>query len=261
MFLVDSHCHFNLLDLAANDDINQVIARAKQLGVHYFLNVCVNISDFDALLDIAKSYADVSVSVGLHPNNQSEETSVEQLVQLGTHPKVIAVGETGLDYFRSSGDHQYQHERFRAHIHAAKQLNKPLIIHTRDAKQDTLQIMHEENAAEIGGIMHCFSEDWEAAKRALDLNFYISISGVVTFKNALTTKEVATKVPLDRLLLETDSPYLAPMPYRGKPNEPGYVRYTAEYIANLRGISIESLAEQTTTNFFNLFKGAQRPHV
>jgi len=261
MFLVDSHCHFDLLDLTPQDDINQVIARAKANDVHYFLNVCVNLNGFAAVLKTAEAYPFVSASVGLHPNDTEEEASEETLIKLAEHPKVVAIGETGLDYFRTEGKHDAQQQRFRTHMHAARAVNKPLIIHTRAAKDDTLRLMQEEAAGEIGGVMHCFTEDWATAKRALDLNFYISISGIVTFKNANVIKEVAKQVPLNRLLIETDAPYLAPEPHRGKANEPAYVCHTAAYIAELRNITLSELADQTTENFFQLFKGAQRPHV
>lgn len=262
MLLVDSHCHLNLLDLTPDQgDLNKVVARAEAAGVGYLLNVCVSLADFPALLNTAESYPFVGVSVGSHPNEQHEAVDSALLVKLAQHKKVVAIGETGLDYFRTTNDLDLQRERFRAHIYAAKQVKKPLIIHTRDAKEDTLAMMQAENAQEIGGVMHCFTEDWEAAKRALDMNFYISFSGVVTFKNATVIHDVAKKVPLDRLLIETDSPYLAPVPFRGKPNEPAYVRHTAEYIAGLRNISLDEFAEQTSENFFRLFNGADRPHV
>lgn len=262
MFLVDSHCHLNLLDLSPDDNnLNKVIERAQANDVHYFLNVCVKLSDFPQLLKTAEAYPFVSTSVGLHPNEMDEQVDESTLIQMAQPNKVVAIGETGLDYFRSTGDLNWQHERFRAHIRAAKFLKKPLIIHTRDAKQDTLRIMKEEGANEIGGVMHCFTEDWETAKQALDLNFSISISGIVTFKSATVIQEVAKHLPMDRMLIETDSPYLAPNPHRGKPNEPAYVRHTAEYIANLRNMPVEELATQTTENFFNLFRGAIRPHV
>lgn len=260
--LVDSHCHLNLLDLTSDDgDLNKVMLRASENGVKYFLNVCVSLADFPALLRTAEAYPCVSVSVGSHPNEQHDIVDADVLIKLSDHPKVIAIGETGLDYFRSTGDLEWQRERFRAHIQAAKQIKKPLIIHTRDSKADTLNLMQEEQANLAGGVMHCFTEDWETAKKALDLGFYISFSGVVTFKNATVIQEVAKKVPLDRLLVETDSPYLAPVPYRGKPNEPSYVRHTAEYIARLRDIPIDEFAEQTSMNFFQLFNKAVRPHV
>ncbi|SRR5579883_9181 len=262
MFLVDSHCHLDLLNLTPDKgELEAVIARAQANGVHYFLNVCVSLADFPIILRTAEAYPFVGTSVGLHPNYQEEDVDKETLISLAQHKKVVAIGETGLDYFRSTGDLEWQRERFRLHIRAAKELQKPLIVHTRAAKEDTIRLMQEEQAEEVGGVMHCFSEDWLIAQQALEMNFYISFSGVVTFKNAAAIQEVARKVPLDRMLVETDSPYLTPDPYRGKPNEPAYVRRTAEYIANLRGISLAELAEQTTNNFFNLFKGAVRPYV
>lgn len=262
MFLVDSHTHLDMLDLSIeNNDLSQVITRAQANGVHYMLNVCVNLTDFPTVLNTAERFPFVSASVGLHPNEQSEEIDLDTLLRLANHPKVIAIGETGLDYFRSTGDLEWQRNRFKTHIKAAQTLNKPLIIHTREAKEDTLRIMHEQNAAQVGGVMHCFTEDWATAQQALDLGFYISISGIVTFKTATTIQDVARQVPLDRLLVETDAPYLAPNPHRGKPNEPSYVRHTAEFIAALRQIPVEELAEQTTENFFKLFHGAVKPHV
>lgn len=262
MFLVDSHCHLYMLDLAADGgDLNHVFERAKRNGVNYFLNVCVSIGEFPQVIATAEQYDFVKASVGVHPNEQDELYTPEKLLELAKHKEVIAIGETGLDYFRSTGDLTWQQDRFRAHIDVAKTVRKPLIIHTRDAKADTLQIMREERANEIGGVMHCFTEDWETAKQALDLGFYISFSGIVTFKNADVIQSVAKQIPLDRMLIETDAPYLAPNPMRGKSNEPGYVRYTAEYLAAMRGITLETLATQTTDNFFNLFNGAVRPHV
>lgn len=262
MFLVDSHCHLDMLDLSSDQgDLNQVIARARKSGVHYFLNVCVKLADFPIILKTAEKYPCVSTSVGLHPNETGEETDADSLIALAAHVKVIAVGETGLDYFRSEGNLDWQRDRFRAHIQAAKTTGKPLIVHTRDAKQDTIRIMKDEGAESAGGVMHCFTEDWQTAKQALDMNFYISFSGIITFKNAVEIQDVAKRVPLDRILIETDSPYLAPVPMRGKPNEPSYVRYTAECLAELRNMPVEEVAEQTTHNFFNLFRGAVKPHV
>jgi TatD DNase family protein len=261
MFLVDSHCHLDQLDLAAHaDSLVNALTHAKSLGVGHMLCVCITLEDFPNVLKIAKSYPNITASVGLHPNEQDVplEPTAEDLIALAQDEKIVAIGETGLDYFRSTGEVEWQRERFRQHIRAAKTLQKPLIIHTRQAKEDTLKVMQAENAAEASGVMHCFTEDWATASAAMDLNFYISISGIVTFKTATEIQDVAKRVPLDRLLIETDSPYLAPMPHRGKPNEPAYVRYVAEYIAALRGISVEALAEATTENFFRLFKGAKR---
>jgi TatD DNase family protein len=262
VFLVDSHCHLDLLDLTADEGgLGPILQRAKQRGVEHLLNVCVKLTDFPVVLHTAESYPFVSASVGSHPNERNDAVTIETLLHLAQHPKVIAIGETGLDYFRSEGDLTWQRDRFRIHLRAAHALKKPLIIHTRNAKHDTIQIMREEKADEAGGVMHCFTEDWETAQQALEMGFYISFSGIVTFKNATAIQETAKRVPLDRILIETDSPYLAPGPMRGKPNEPSYVYYTAAHLAELRHISIEKLAEQTTQNFFTLFKGAVRIHV
>ena len=207
------------------------------------------------MLEIVEQHGRVSASVGLHPNEQDgHDPDVDELVAYAKHPKVIAIGETGLDYFRSEGDLDWQRDRFRRHITAAKQAGKPLIIHSRDAKEDTLRILEEESAGEAGGVMHCFTGDWDMAKRAMDLNFYISFSGIVTFKSARELQEVATRMPAERYLVETDSPYLAPVPHRGKPNQPAFVRHVAEFIAELRGESYEQVAAETTRNFEHLFK-------
>ncbi|MHB1947284.1 MAG: TatD family hydrolase [Gammaproteobacteria bacterium] len=257
MRLVDSHCHLDQLDLTPySGDLSKVIAHAQGMGVEHFLCVCITLKDFPAMLNIAESYANISASVGLHPNEKDihKEPTAEDLVLLSQHKKIVAIGETGLDYYRSTGDVEWQRERFRQHIRAAKSAKKPLIIHTRQAKADTIQIMREENADAVGGVMHCFTEDWEMAQLALDLNFYISFSGIVTFRNAVEIQDVAKRVPLDRMLIETDSPYLAPNPHRGKANEPAYVRYVAEYIAQLREVSVDAVGEQTTENFYKLFK-------
>lgn len=253
--LVDSHCHLNMLDLSEFDGkLENVIEAAKNAGVEHFLCVAVQLDDHKTLREIAEKYNNVNISVGMHPNESpGEGLDVAHLFEFATHPKVVAIGETGLDYFRSQGDISWQQDRFREHIYAAKQLKKPLIIHTREAKKDTIQIMQEEHADEIGGVMHCFTEDWEMAKQALDLNFYISFSGIVTFKTAQILQEVAQKVPLDRMLVETDCPYLAPIPHRGKMNQPAYVKYVAEFIAQLRNTSFEEIAEKTTENYFRLF--------
>jgi TatD DNase family protein len=260
MYLVDSHCHLDQLDLTAHaGDLEKALSEAKKNGVVHMLCVCITLEDFPAVLAIAKAHPHVSASVGLHPNEIVPlEPTIAELVTLAQDPKVIAIGETGLDYYRSQGDVEWQRERFRNHIQASKNCGKPLIIHTRQAKEDTLKIMREENVLEAGGVMHCFTEDWEMAAAALDMGFYISLSGIVTFKNAVEIQTVAKKVPLNRLLIETDSPYLAPNPHRGRPNEPAYVRYVAECIANLRGIDVAEVAEHTTKNFFNLFKTAQK---
>ena len=255
--LVDSHCHLDMLDLTPDSgQLQPMIDRAKAHGVQFMLNVSVNLRDFPQVLRTAEAYPFVAASVGVHPNEEDEVVDVETLIQLGQHPKIIAIGETGLDYYRSTGDLTWQQDRFRTHIQAAAALQKPLIIHTRQASDDTLRIMREEKADIPCGVMHCFTENWEVAKAALDIGFYISFSGIVTFKNAIAIQEVAKKVPIDRLLIETDAPYLAPLPHRGKPNEPSYVRYTAEFLAKWRGMPLHEFAEATTNNFYTLFKVA-----
>lgn len=255
--LVDSHCHLNMLDLSEFDNnIQNVIDAARVSGVEHMLCVCVEPSDLPALYKLADSYKHISISVGIHPNTVlSKELGVEELEVLARHPACIAIGETGLDYYRTETDTalDIQRERFRAHIRAAIFSSKPLIIHTRQAAEDTLLLMKEENAATIGGVMHCFSEDWEVARRALDLNFYISFSGIVTFKNAAALQDVAKKVPFDRILIETDSPYLAPVPFRGKQNHPALVKHVAEMISELRQVDVATVAEQTTENFYRCF--------
>jgi len=254
--LVDSHCHLDRVDLAPfGGGIKGVLEAAQAQGVGHFLCVSINLEDYPAVLEIAESHAQVSASVGLHPNEQGgHDPGVDELVRHAQHPKVIAIGETGLDYFRSEGDLEWQRDRFRRHIAAAKQAGKPLIIHSRDASDDTLRILAEESAADVGGVMHCFTGDWDMAQRAMDLNFHISFSGIVTFRSARELQEVAEQMPEERMLVETDSPYLAPVPHRGKPNHPALVRHVAEYIAELRGESYEQVAEVTTRNFVRLFR-------
>ena len=250
--LVDSHCHIPML--GKEMDVNEVIANAKALGVEHMLCVSVDLETYPEILHLAEQHERIYASVGVHPNTtMQEEVSEETLAELASNDQVIAIGETGLDYFRSEGDLEWQRERFRTHIKAAKSVNKPLIIHTRDVGEDITRILKEEGADEVGGVMHCFVEDWETAQKAMEMNFYISFSGIVTFKNAKEVQEVAKQVPLERMLVETDSPYLTPVPYRGKANQPGYTRYVAEFIAELKGISFEQVAEQTTANFFELF--------
>lgn len=254
--LIDSHCHLNMLDISNREGgLESVFQAANAAGVTHFLCVGVELKTFPDVLRCAEVYPNVYASVGQHPNDIiHHDPSVEELVKLAENSKVIAIGETGLDYFRTQGDDIAQQQNaFRKHIAAAKQVKKPLIIHTREARVDTIKILQEENAQEVQGVMHCFTEDWEIAKQALDLNFYISFSGIVTFKTAQQIQEVAKKVPADRFLIETDCPYLAPIPMRGKPNEPAYLRYTAEFLAKLRGETFEAIAEYSTANFYRLF--------
>lgn len=254
--LVDSHCHLNFEPLGAS--IDGVLHNARANGVAHMLCVNVTIETFAQVRAVAHRYIDVSASVGVHPNERDvHEPTIDELVDLATDARVVAIGETGLDYYRSQGDFSWQHERFRRHIRAAKRCRKPLIIHTRDAASDTLRIMAEEGAGEVGGVMHCFTESWEIARQALDQGFHISFSGIVTFRNAGTLREVARQVPLGRLLVETDAPYLAPVPHRGKTNEPAFVRYVAECIAEVRGQDLATVAAATTENFFGLFSAAR----
>lgn len=244
---------------APGGNLAQVMAAASEQGVGHMLCVSVDIETFPQVLALAREHANVSASVGLHPNSRGvHEPSVEELVLLAQDPQVVAIGETGLDYYRSprdqdSGDVEWQRERFRRHIAAARAARKPLIVHSRDVRADTLHILREEHADEVGGVMHCFTEDWDTARAAMDLSFHISFSGIVTFKNAVALKDVAKRVPLDRLLVETDSPYLAPVPFRGKTNQPAYVRHVAEHIAELRGQSFDVIADATSRNYFGLF--------
>ncbi|MDR5171452.1 TatD family hydrolase [Methylobacillus flagellatus] len=254
--LVDSHCHLNFPELRQN--LEALRGAMQQERVGHALCISVTLPDFPDVLAVAEAYDNFYASVGVHPDYEDEPDFTEdQLVELAAHPKVVAIGETGLDYFRLTGDLEWQRERFRTHIRAAIRAKKPLVIHTRNAAEDTLRLMREEHAEQVGGVMHCFTESLEVALAAIELGFYISFSGIVTFKNAVALKEVAKAVPLDRILVETDSPYLAPVPFRGKPNQPAYVRYVAEEIANLRGISYQEVEQATTENFFRLFKDAR----
>ena len=258
--LIDSHCHLNMLDLAEfQHDLGHVLAQAHSQDVSKFLSVCVRLEDVPKLEQIVNRYAQVYMSVGVHPDEKGdEEVLAADLIRLSQHPACIAIGETGLDYYRidTAAERLQQQERFRQHIRAALAVQKPLIIHTRQASADTIRIMQEEHAHEIGGVMHCFTEDWDVAQQALALNFYISFSGIVTFKSALDLQETAKKVPLDRMLIETDSPYLAPVPFRGKQNHPALVKYVALFIAALRGIDYAELAQATSANFFRCFRVA-----
>jgi len=256
--LIDSHCHLNMLDLKNHPGgLDEVVQQARDEGVEHILCVGVDLPTTGDVLQVAEKYTDVSASVGLHPSEQSDyDITKDELLKLANHPKVVALGETGLDYHYNEKGLDKMRERFRTHIQAANEISKPIIIHSRAAQEDTLMIMREEGADQCGGVMHCFTESWEMATAALELGFYISISGIVTFKNAQQVVDVATKVPLDRLLIETDAPYLTPVPFRGKPNQPKYVRYVAEKIAELKSLSVEEVAKQTTENFRKLFKVA-----
>lgn len=254
---IDSHCHLDRLDLTPYSyDINEFMKEATKDKIEHMLCVAINWEDYPAMRDLVQEQANVSISVGVHPNEtKGHDPSKEELVELALKDNVIAIGETGLDYFRleQESDANIQKKRFRTHIAAAKEIKKPIIVHTRNAKEETLAIIAEEGAGELEGVLHCFTEDWDMAKKALDLNFYISISGIVTFKNATQIHEVTKKIPTNRLLIETDSPYLAPVPNRGKPNYPNYVKYVAEKVAELRGESLNKIADMTTKNFQDLF--------
>jgi TatD DNase family protein len=254
--LVDSHCHLNFPELAGK--LDQALALMRENAVSHALCVSVTLAEFPQVKELAERYSQLYASVGVHPDYPDvPEVTEKELLALGDHPRVVAIGETGLDYYRLKGELEWQRQRFRTHIRAARSSGKPLIIHMRDAGADTLRILKEEGAPEVGGVMHCFTGSWDEAQAAMELGFYISFSGIVTFKNALALKDVARQVPLDRMLVETDSPYLAPVPYRGKTNEPGLVKHVAEEIARLRDISLAHVAQATTRNFFKLFRQAK----
>lgn len=258
--LVDSHCHIDFPDFS--EDLDQVLERAAKNGVGYLLCVNVELGNFQRIKALTQVHHHIFSSIGTHPNSdcaESGEPRVSDLVEGSLDRAVVAIGETGLDYFRSEGDPGWQKDRFRVHVRAAKKAELPLIVHSRNAQHDTIAILKDEGADEYGGVMHCFTEDWEMACEALDLGFYISFSGIVTFRNATALQAVAGRVPADRLLIETDAPYLSPVPMRGKRNEPAFVRYTAEFLSELRGESAGGLARQTTENFFQLFGKATGP--
>ncbi|HEY8022949.1 MAG TPA: TatD family hydrolase [Burkholderiaceae bacterium] len=257
---IDSHCHINFPELVVR--MPEILGKMQENQVSHALCVSVNLPDFPQVLDLAQRYPNIYASVGVHPDYEdTPEPSVEQLVQLSQHPKIVAIGETGLDYYRLQGDLEWQRERFRVHIRASRATKKPLIIHTRSASADTIRLMREEGAGSdaggAAGVMHCFTESLDIANAAIEMGFYISFSGIVTFKSAKELQAVALAVPLERILIETDSPYLAPVPHRGKINEPGYVMHVAEFIAQLKGVPLETVAKATTDNFFNLFNVLQ----
>ena len=250
--LVDSHCHIDFPELAGK--LDSVFDLMRENQVESALCVSVTLEDFPRVRALAEAYSHIYASVGVHPDYESvAAVSVAELVALAGHPRIVAIGETGLDYYRLKGDLEWQRERFRTHIRAARECGKPLIIHTRDAAEDTLRIMREEGADKAGGVMHCFTESLEVAKAAMDLGFYISFSGIVTFKNAKSIKAVAREVPLANTLVETDSPYLAPVPYRGRTNQPGYVKHVAAEVALLKGLDYAQICRETTSNFYKLF--------
>jgi TatD DNase family protein len=249
---VDSHCHLSFPEL--QEDLPGVLARMREAKVEAALNVCTTLPEFPSVLAVAEQAATIFASVGVHPDyTETPEPTVEQLVELARHPKVVAIGETGLDYYRLAEPLEWQRDRFRVHIRAARAAGKPLIIHTRAASEDTIRIMQEEGADQAGGVMHCFTESLEVARAAMELGLHISFSGIVTFKNARELQAVAQAVPLARLLIETDAPYLAPVPHRGKRNEPSFVPHVAAKLAELHGVAVERVAEQTSENFYRLF--------
>jgi len=254
--LIDSHCHLNCLELdRLGTDLTSVLDEAHAQGVGEMLCVSIDLETLPEVFEIARHYPNIHTSVGVHPNvTDGKDADQNELVRLAQEPTVIAIGETGLDYFRSSDEHlEVQRRRFRTHIGAAKACGKPLIIHSRDADDDTIRLLREEGADEAGGVMHCFASDWALAQAALDLGFYISFSGIITFKSAVSLRDVATRIPADRILIETDSPYLAPVPHRGRTNQPAYVGHVAETLARIRGEDLATIAHQTSTNFHNLF--------
>jgi TatD DNase family protein len=257
---IDSHCHINFPELAVR--MPEILGKMAENDVSHALCVSVDLPHFPSVLALAEQYPNIYASVGVHPDYEdTPEPSVDDLIRLSDHPKIVAIGETGLDYYRLEGDLEWQRERFRRHIRASRATGKPLIIHTRSASEDTIRIMQEEgagtNAGGAGGVMHCFTESLEVAKASIEMGFYISFSGIVTFKSAKDLQAVAREVPLENMLIETDSPYLAPVPHRGKMNEPGLVRHVAEYLATLKNVPLEHIAQQTTGNFFSLFKIAR----
>lgn len=251
---IDSHCHLDRLKLEEFDhNLDNVVNAALENDVNTLLCVSVTLEEFPEMVEKTAKYDNVWLTCGAHPLNQDDEINPEQLHELATNPRVIAIGETGLDYFYAPENKQVQLDSFRKHVRVANQLQKPLIIHTRDAQEDTLAILREEQADKVGGILHCFTESWEMAEQAIAMGFYISFSGIVTFKNASALREVAKKVPADRFLIETDAPYLAPVPHRGKQNQPAYVVEVAKHLASIRGVGVAEIAQQSTDNFHRLF--------
>ena len=260
LMYIDSHCHINFPELSSR--LPEIFGKMADNRVSHALCVSVDLPDFPQVLDLAEKYPHIYASVGVHPDyEETPEPTMEDLVRLSDHPKIVAIGETGLDYYRLQGDLEWQRERFRTHIRASRATGKPLIIHTRSASDDTIRIMREEGAGTdaggAGGVMHCFTESLQVAEAAMAMGFYISFSGIVTFKSAKDLQAVALAVPLERMLIETDSPYLAPVPHRGKMNEPGFVRHVAEFLATLKNVPQDEVAQQTTDNFFKLFNIAR----
>lgn len=258
--LVDSHCHLDCIDLSQFDNsFDKLIQHSHNAGVEHMLCVSINLEKYPAMLEKVRAYPYISVSAGMHPMaDETDAFTIEYLTELASDEKVVAIGETGLDYYYHKDDPRWQQERFRAHIQVANELDKPVIVHTRDAGDDTLEILKQENAERCGGVIHCFTETQEFANQALELGFMISISGIVTFRNADALRAIAKTIPDDRLLIETDSPYLAPMPHRGKQNQPAFVQHVAETLAQVRDTSVEHIAEISRDNFYRLFKTAKQ---
>ena len=258
--LIDSHCHLDRINLDRyNGNLSEAIAAAQQRGIQQMLCIGISLENIQTVIDIAQAHSSVVASVGVHPCDVKEgAATADQLIQWAAQPKVVALGETGLDYHYETESKALQHDSFVMHLEVGKKIGLPVVVHTREAKADTLQLIKEHGSLEHSGVLHCFTEDWDMAKAALDLNYYISISGIVTFKNAEQIREVVRNMPIERLLIETDSPYLAPIPYRGKPNEPKYVYEVAQFVADLKGMSIEQLGEHTSENFYRLFNKAKQ---
>ena len=252
--VVDSHCHFHLLETHPGPDA--AVAAAREAGVSYFLNVAVDVESRDELLAFSQRHPEVFTCLGVHPSGMGHDPDEDELTRLADHDDFVAIGETGLDYVTDSGDLGWQRDRFRRHIRAARTLNKPIIVHSRGAPEDTVRILREEGADAVGGVIHCFVEDWPTAKACLDLGFYLSLSGIVTFNKAGALRETATHIPMDRLLIETDAPYLAPTPYRGKENHPAWVTRVAECLSEVKGMDYQEVVEATSRNFFTLFTRA-----
>lgn len=257
--LVDSHCHLDRLDYKnRHQNLTDLLNKAQEQGVGYFMSVCVTLKDYPAMAELVSPFAQIFHSCGVHPLYQEEPLDEALLLHYAQNKNVLAIGETGLDFFYSPDNKEQQIEAFRAQIRVAKKVNKPLIVHTRDARQETLSLLREEGAQQVGGVLHCFTESLEMAQAAMALGFYISVSGIVTFKNSKALQAVIKEIPLERLLVETDSPYLAPVPHRGQENEPAFTRDVAQFVADLKGISLETLAQATTENFFRLFALAKK---
>jgi TatD DNase family protein len=258
--LIDSHCHLDRINLDRyNNNLTEALAATHARGIQQMLCISVSLENIQAVIDIAQAHPSVVASVGVHPCDVKEGTATaQQLIEWAAQPKVVALGETGLDYHYETESKALQHESFALHLQVGKKIGLPVVVHTREARADTLAIIKEHGSLEHSGVLHCFTEDWAMAKAALDLNFYVSISGIVTFKNAEQIRDVVRNMPLDRLLVETDSPYLAPVPYRGKPNEPKYVLEVAQFVADLRGMHLDDFAAHTTENFYRLFTKAKQ---